>query len=123
MKCFYHQAVDAVGICKNCQRGVCAGCAAERDGGLACRNRCEKQVDQVIMLIRRNIQVGVKSRPLSLLAFAVFVVALITLLYLAANEINGNVRTMLYVIAAFAFVAILGQLSTIRGMFIRKPNP
>jgi hypothetical protein len=30
---------------------------------------------------------------------------------------------MLYVIAAFAFVAILGQLSAIRGMFARKPNP
>jgi hypothetical protein len=123
MKCFYHQEVDAVGICKNCQRGICPGCAAERDGGLACRHRCEVQVDQVTALIRRNIQVGVKSRPLSLVALAVFVVALITLLYLATNEINRNVRTMLYVIAAFAFVAILGQISAIRGMFSRKSNP
>lgn len=122
MKCFYHPQRDAVGICKNCQRGVCQDCAAERDGGLACRDRCETQVDQVTALIRRNVQVGVKSGPLSVVAFAVFLVALITLLDLAANEINRNVRTMLYVIAAFAFVAMLGQLSALRGMFPRKSN-
>jgi len=73
MKCFYHAQADAVGTCKHCHRGVCRECAAERDGGIACRGRCEGAVDQVNALIARNIQVGVKARPLSFVALAVFV--------------------------------------------------
>jgi hypothetical protein len=120
MRCFYHPQADAVGLCKNCQRGLCSDCASERDGGLACRGRCETAVDQVSALIRRNVQVGVKARPLSLVAFAVFLMALIVLLYLASNEDNQNVSAMLYMVAAFAFVAALGQVSVIRSMFTRR---
>ena len=120
MKCFYHPQADAVGLCKHCQRGLCPACACERDGGLACRDRHETQVDQVSALIRRNVQVAVKSRPLSLIAFAVFVIALIILIDLAVNEENQNVRTMLYMLAAFSFVAVLGQVPVLRSMFTRQ---
>jgi len=123
MKCFNHPQSDAVGTCKHCQRGLCHECASEREGGLACRGRCETQVDAVNALIRRNIQVGLRSRPVSLVAFFVFVAALITLVYLALNEENANVRTMLYMIAAISFVAILGQVSVIRTMLKRKSRP
>ena len=122
MRCFYHPQADAVGTCKHCHRGVCRGCASEREGGLACLGRCEAAVDAVNALIRRNVQIGVKSRPLNLVAFLVFVMALITLLYLAFNEENPNVRTMLYMIAACSFVAVLGQLSVIRTWFKRKSS-
>jgi quinol-cytochrome oxidoreductase complex cytochrome b subunit len=67
--------------------------------------------------------VGVKSRPLSLVAFAVFVTALIILIYLAVNEENPNVRIMLYMLAAFSFVAVLGQVPVIRTMFAQKKGP
>jgi hypothetical protein len=122
MRCFYHPQADAVGTCKHCHRGLCSGCAAEREGGLACPDRCEAAVDAVNALIRRNVQLGVRSRPVSLVAFFVFVTALITLLYLALNEENQNVRTMLYMIAAFSFVAVLGQVSVIRTWFKRNPT-
>ena len=89
---------------------------------MACRGRCEAAVDAVNALIRRNVQIGVRSRPLNLVSFFVFVAALITLLYLAFNEENPNVRTMLYMIAAFSFVAVLGQLSVIRTWFKRKSS-
>ncbi|HMI96430.1 MAG TPA: hypothetical protein VK479_07965 [Micropepsaceae bacterium] len=79
-------------------------------------------MDTVNALIRRNVQIGVRSRPLNLVASFVFVVALITLLYLAFNEENQNVRTMLYMIAAFSFVALLGQMSVIRTWFKRKSS-
>jgi heme A synthase len=123
MKCFNHPQTDAVGTCKHCQRGLCHECASEREGGLACRGRCEAQVDAVNALIRRNIQVGLRSRLVSLVAFFVFLAALITLVYLALNEENANVRTMLYMIAAISFVAILGQVSVIRTMLKRKSRP
>ena len=48
MKCFYHPPVDAVGICKNCQRGLCPGCASERDGGLACRDTGDKRYSVLV---------------------------------------------------------------------------
>lgn len=120
MKCFYHPQTDAIGLCKHCQRGLCQACASERDGGLACRDRHESQVDQVTALIRRNVQVGVKSRPVSLIAFAIFVIALIVLIDLAVNEENQNVRTMLYMLSAFSFVAVLGHVPVLRSMFTRK---
>jgi len=120
MKCFYHPQADAVGLCKHCQRGLCSLCASERDGGLACRERHESQVDQVSALIRRNVQVGVKSRPVSLITSAIFVIALIVLINLAVNEENQNVRTMLYMLAAFSFVAVLGQIPVLRSMLTRK---
>jgi hypothetical protein len=50
--------------CANIASADCAlACGAERDGGLACKDRHEKEVDQVTALIRRNVQVGVKAQP------------------------------------------------------------
>jgi hypothetical protein len=123
LKCFYHPSADAVGLCKHCQRGLCSLCGAERDGGLACKDRHETEVDQVTALVRRNVQVGVKARPLSLISFGVFVVALVILVNLAVNEVNPNVRTIYYLLSAFAFVVVLGQVSVIRTMFGRNSRP
>ena len=123
MKCFYHPNVDAVGLCKHCQRGLCSACGAERDSGLACRERHETEVDQVSALIRRNVQVGVKAQPLSLVSFGVFVIAVLVLINLAVKEENPNLRTIYYMLSAFAFVIVLGQIPVIRAMLARKSKP
>ncbi len=120
MKCFYHAEADAVGSCKHCHRGVCRACAAEREGGIACKDRHEAAVDQVSALIQRNIHVGLKARPLSLVALLVFLVALGAMLYLALNEENPSVRTMFYLLAAFSFVGLMGQLSILRSWLARR---
>ncbi len=44
MKCFNHQSVDAVAICKSCNRALCPGCIAEVGLSCSCRNRCEADV-------------------------------------------------------------------------------
>ncbi|HTH46464.1 MAG TPA: hypothetical protein VMB21_03035 [Candidatus Limnocylindria bacterium] len=44
MKCFYHQTVDAVALCKSCNRALCPGCIAEVGLSCSCRNRCEADV-------------------------------------------------------------------------------
>ncbi len=49
MKCFYSDA-DAVGICKSCGRGLSLSFASEFPQGLACRNRCEADVQRLIRL-------------------------------------------------------------------------
>lgn len=42
MNCFYHRDVVALGVCRNCQRGICTECIAEVvPNGIACAGRCE----------------------------------------------------------------------------------
>ena len=63
MVCFYHPDRPAIGICKHCQRGLCADCAAlvpsttlrPGDDCLACKNRHEEQVRAMEQLLQRNI--------------------------------------------------------------------
>jgi hypothetical protein len=57
MQCYYHQSNPAVGICKNCNRGICVNCAAEVADDIACRNRCEQIVTDMALLIARNTRV------------------------------------------------------------------
>lgn len=54
MRCYYHGDVEAVGICKHCSRGVCSGCAADVQGSVACRNRCEQEVADIIRLMAQS---------------------------------------------------------------------
>lgn len=42
MKCFYHPKRDAVGICSNCNKGVCTECAREVNGLVYCKNCAPK---------------------------------------------------------------------------------
>ena len=41
MKCFIHQPVDAVGVCRVCGRALCHDCTAEVSDVLCCKGRCE----------------------------------------------------------------------------------
>lgn len=54
MKCFNHGEVDAVGVCKSCQRGVCAECAIDLGHGLACKDKHEADAEFLHFLIERN---------------------------------------------------------------------
>jgi hypothetical protein len=54
MNCFYHPEKPAIGLCKYCQRGLCAGCAAIVDDVLACTHRHEDEVRQLGQLTARN---------------------------------------------------------------------
>lgn len=60
MRCFYHQQDEAVGICKNCLRGVCADYGVDLDDGLACRGRCETKVQARNDLTRADLT---RARP------------------------------------------------------------
>jgi hypothetical protein len=47
MKCFYSGA-DAIGTCKSCGRGLSLAAATEYPHGLACKNRCEAVVQELL---------------------------------------------------------------------------
>ena len=55
MKCFNHEERDAVGTCKSCGKGICRECAVDMGKGLACHDRCEKDVSDLIALIDQNV--------------------------------------------------------------------
>jgi hypothetical protein len=61
MRCFVHIDSEAVGLCKNCMRGLCSDCAADLPAGLACAGRCESIVEGMDALIRRNTAVAGKN--------------------------------------------------------------
>ena len=54
MRCFYHRDLEAVGVCKNCGRGLCGACVAEEENGLACRQRCEVEVRALNRITNRS---------------------------------------------------------------------
>ena len=54
MKCYRHQDLDAIGICKSCSKGVCPQCAALVDGSIACINACEDDVATLNYMIARG---------------------------------------------------------------------
>jgi hypothetical protein len=54
MRCFYHDTSEAVAICKSCNRGVCRDCAVEFKNGVACKNRCEAEVEVLNQMIDRS---------------------------------------------------------------------
>ena len=54
MRCYYHRDIEAIGICKSCNRGLCAECAAEVGDGLACTDRCEEMVAQLNSLLSKG---------------------------------------------------------------------
>ena len=55
MVCYYHTDKAAVGLCKYCQRGVCADCAALAGDSLACKGLHEEQVEEMESLMQKNI--------------------------------------------------------------------
>ena len=54
MKCFYHNSNDAVGICKNCNKGICPNCSTDLLNGIACKDKCESEVEAVNQIIDRG---------------------------------------------------------------------
>lgn len=47
-----------MGSCKSCGKGLCTECAVDLTKGLACRQRCERDVQALIELVDRNIRLA-----------------------------------------------------------------
>jgi len=64
MTCFYHQDASAVGLCKSCNKGLCATCAVDVGNGLACQASCVERVRSLNQLVERNIRLTPASEQL-----------------------------------------------------------
>ena len=54
MNCFYHPSVVAVGCCKSCMKGLCLECGHDLEKGLACRGRCEEDVQAIQRMLNHS---------------------------------------------------------------------
>jgi len=54
MKCFNHNYLDAIGVCKSCGRGLCHDCVAEVGLACSCKGRCEDTVAAMNDLMERD---------------------------------------------------------------------
>ncbi|HKY62556.1 MAG TPA: hypothetical protein VJR29_03980 [bacterium] len=107
MNCFYHPSAPAVGLCKNCSRGLCPDCAGDQGQGLACKNRCEAEVEALWQIVQRGKSAYQKT------AGAYFRVALFSalmgILFLGFPYFFPDVPpTLTYLFTGFALILFLG---------------
>ena len=115
MNCFNHASSAAVGICKACQKGLCAECAVDVGMGLACKESCETHVTEFNEMNQRSLKIyGIgkyKSRlPSSGVmlwgALAVISWGVVGLGYYKSGSLNLNLAppaVFFTIVAAFAF--------------------
>lgn len=55
MRCFTHQAKEAIGVCKACSKGICADCAADLGHSISCKSpSCEAKAHLMDSSIKRG---------------------------------------------------------------------
>ena len=55
MKCFNHHENDAVGVCKNCLKGICSECATDIGGGITCSEQCKLIAKDTIAMVKNSV--------------------------------------------------------------------
>ncbi len=123
MECFYHSGINAVGICKSCQRALCRDCAAEQDKGIACQGRCEEDVRQLVALVRDSIRYQPTTQSIIARTRQTRVIASVFYILMGAAFIGwGLSRPFLHM------VSLLGGLFVLYGLFLltrlpKSPQP
>jgi hypothetical protein len=101
--CYYHPATDAVAICKNCHRGLCPNCAVDMPNGMACRDRCEGEVQALDRLVQSNKTYASK-------AAATYVRSGVVLILLGLLLGAWGVSSKLLAIGAMGAIAVIGGI-------------
>lgn len=101
MECFVHEGETAVGICKNCSRGVCRTCAIDEGSGVACKGRCEAQVASIAGLVSRNVQVTQNTGGAITIQFVIFL--LVGLAGVGLGTFGLIMREWVIAVACFIF--------------------
>ncbi len=111
MRCFYHHDRDAVGSCKSCQRGLCPECAVAFDKGLACPERCEVDVRNLIQLIQNNVRLSPVTSDIIQSGRRTAVIAAVFLLVMGSMFVAWG-----FITPRLAFVSAMGAVFIIYGL-------
>lgn len=91
MKCYNHPEVDAVGICKTCNKGICHSCLTDVGNGIACTATCVDEVKEVNSFIERNKNIYKKaSKTNSKYGYFLSALGLLALLFNKQSEANDT---------------------------------
>lgn len=121
MVCFYHRERQAVGTCKHCQRALCGECAVEFDAGLACPNRCEQAVGDLISLIDVNRR-AVARPTYARLATPGFLAAVGLCFGVAGALVPGKVSAYFVVLGAIFIGFGAVQFVSMRRLYARDQD-
>lgn len=107
MKCFYHEATDAVATCKNCQKGLCRQCAVDVGDGMACRNACERQV-RVLNAFLKKGQNAIKRSSLGYYGLAGFL--LLIAIVIGQDSLRSNINAWAIFGDGMSLVMLIGAV-------------
>lgn len=107
MKCYNHHNVDAVGLCKNCGKGLCPTCLVDVNPGLACKDTCVSIVEATNVLISRNIAATQNQRS-TFSANIIFMIGL-GLLFLFLGIFTSIPPLRLFLLPAGVLFTVLGS--------------
>ncbi len=123
MKCFYHQDRDAIGTCKSCQKGLCPECAVDLSQGLACKSRCEEDVQTLIRLIQNNIKLSPTSSRIIRASRRGGMITAGFYMVLGAMFIGWGLHDrMSFIVAMGACFIVFGGIALIRVLRITSPS-
>ncbi len=105
MKCFYHPETDAVGICKNCNRGLCTECAVDVGNALACKNRCEERTKAADTIVTRNIYLSQRTGTSYSLSTLVWIVMGLLFFVLGINA-GPSPMQLISILGGVLFAAV-----------------
>jgi len=107
MKCFNHDALEAVAVCKNCGKALCRSCTAEVGRVIACANNCEQEVKALNDLIARNRSASLKTSGAYYKNAVVFALLALVLVYLAVDAYQTQRTPVLVLTGGTAIVFFL----------------
>ena len=107
MRCFNHRDVEAVGICKVCQRGLCEGCATDLAHSIACKGKHEAEAEALHGLILRNMKVHREATKARYLAPAFFAFMGAVFLVYGLRDGTTSSGMPLYMGAGFLIFAVV----------------
>ncbi|HKE56684.1 MAG TPA: hypothetical protein VKB46_08285 [Pyrinomonadaceae bacterium] len=114
MRCFYHNTVEAVGICKNCNRGVCSECAREVTNAIACKDRCEAEAEAINEMISRGKTSYQKTSGAYSRNAIIYGLFAVTFGVWGAIEIGSMVGSVMLLISVVFIVGAILNYSTSR---------
>lgn len=111
MKCYNHHDQDAVGICKQCSKGICPDCVIDVGGGIACKATCAEAVSELNALIKANAAATtINLRKGGSYFLPMFLVGLGTIFLVEALRSNRSTEAMGFVVMSAAMFIGFGLL-------------
>lgn len=105
MKCFNHNAAEAVGVCKSCGKGLCHKCAAELPNGIACKDSCEKRVNLLNSMIDGSANVmSASNKQIKNMAYFAIVFGFLFIVLGVILFVKDEVTGILFVAMGSVFI-------------------